>query len=187
MKRFVDNISGSDSKDMLLLKIQTCINNGAKIGKEIIVGFNSVNKLIESENCEVICIAKDTNPNILNCVIEVCTVRNIPFVILPNLSEPLTQLFKIKSVTCFALKRYHTIDNTIKIAKNSVTLNKEMQSIGDKALTQLTNPEETSLISIKQTTDSTTTNKEDSTDDTMQRIVIQANIDSLKEFILSLL
>lgn len=167
MKRFVGNITGNDSKDVVMAKLKVSTAAGAKMGNEIVVGFNSIIKLIEKDNAAVVCIAKDAHINITNCLIEACDAGNVPFVILPNISEPMKSIFNIKSVTCFALKK--TFDNSGKPVKEVQVSNDTSMESSESAATEGKNDEEADV------------------DAEVKTLARQASIDALRELILSLI
>lgn len=104
MKRFGNNIGSNDSKELFLEKLQNSLTAGASMNKDIFVGFNSVMKRLEKKLIAAVVIAKDSNSNITNCLLEVCVLHGIPFVLLPNISEGMKALLKVKSFTCCGIR-----------------------------------------------------------------------------------
>lgn len=50
------NVVSIEEKDEILLKFTNLITNGIRIGNDIIVGYNSVMRLMENNQASVVCI-----------------------------------------------------------------------------------------------------------------------------------
>lgn len=99
------NTCGLEEKEQLITKLVVAVTNGAKVGKEIIVGFNSVMHSIEQEQAEVICVAQDGHPAMLKCLIEAAKTKSISVVSVPKLSQSVRTELGLKSASCFALRK----------------------------------------------------------------------------------
>lgn len=99
------NTISLDEKELLVKKISALINVGAKVGRDLIVGFNSVMKLIESGQAEIVCIALDGNALMLKHLVEAAKTKSVVTVSVPKLSQSIRSELKLKSALCFAIKR----------------------------------------------------------------------------------
>ena len=105
--RFSLKVIPSESKDVVLSKISRVVELGAKVGREIVAGSNSVVRLIENGAAAVICICRDSNHSLTDHVVEAARLRHIPIVILPKSAQELAIVLHIKRISCFAIKMQH--------------------------------------------------------------------------------
>ena len=105
---FQNRVLSSEVKQIVLNKVKICVSNGVKIGNQhqysIIVGPNSVMKLVEHNLAAVIVICRDSDASLHNHLIEAARIRHIPLVILPSCAQQLGHLLNVKRISCFALK-----------------------------------------------------------------------------------
>ena len=105
---FQNRVLCSEVKQMVLNKVKICVSNGVKVGNQqysIIVGPNSVMKLVENNNAAVIVICRDSDAVLHNHLIEAARIRHIPVVILPSCAQQLGHMLNVKRISCFALKQ----------------------------------------------------------------------------------
>ena len=96
-------IASAETKDMLFLKIAKSLDTGAKLGKDIFVGSNSVARLLERNHAAVIAVCRDSNHNLTDHIIEAAKLKSVPVLILPKCIDELVSLLKLKSVSCFGI------------------------------------------------------------------------------------
>lgn len=101
--RFNLKVIQSETKDAIFKKISRSILNGAKVGKEIIVGANSICRLFESGRVAIVAVCRDSNHVLTDHVIEAARIRHVPIVILPKAAAELASLLQLKRISCFAL------------------------------------------------------------------------------------
>ena len=101
--RFNLKVIPSETKDVVFKKISRSILNGAKVGKEIIVGANSICRLFEIGRVAIVAVCRDSNHVLTDHVIEAARIRHVPIVILPKASAELASLLQLKRISCFAL------------------------------------------------------------------------------------
>lgn len=105
--RFSLKVIPSESKDVILSKISRVAELGAKVGREIVAGSNSVVRLIENGTAAVICICRDSNHSLTDHIVEAARLRHVPIVILPKSAQELASVLHIKRISCFAIKLQH--------------------------------------------------------------------------------
>ena len=105
--RFSLKVIPSESKDVILSKISRIVQLGAKVGREIVAGSNSIVRLIENGTAAVICICRDSNHSLTDHIVEAARLRHVPIVILPKSAHELASVLHIKRVSCFAIKVQH--------------------------------------------------------------------------------
>lgn len=101
--RFNLKVVPSETKDAIFKKISRSILHGAKVGKEIIVGANSICRLFESGKVAIVAVCRDSNHCLTDHVIEAARIRRVPIVILPKAALELALLLRLKRISCFAL------------------------------------------------------------------------------------
>ena len=101
--RFNLKVVPSETKDAIFKKISRSILHGAKVGKEIIVGANSICRLFESGRVAIVAVCRDSNHCLTDHVIEAARIRRVPIVILPKAALELALLLRLKRISCFAL------------------------------------------------------------------------------------
>ena len=84
--RFNLKVIPSETKEIVFKKISRSILNGAKVGKEIIVGANSICRLFEIGRVAIVAVCRDSNHVLTDHVIEAARIRHVPIVILPKAS-----------------------------------------------------------------------------------------------------
>jgi ribosomal protein L7Ae-like RNA K-turn-binding protein len=95
----------AEEKEQVVKKIRTCIGAGAKVGRDIVVGFNSVMRLIERDDAEVVCVAQDGHPTLLKSMVEAAKAKQIGTVTVPKLNQSVRKELSLKSASCFALRK----------------------------------------------------------------------------------
>jgi ribosomal protein L7Ae-like RNA K-turn-binding protein len=85
------------------VKITNAVNTGAKVGRDIIVGPNSVSRLLEKNLAAVIAICRDSNHNLTDHIVEAAIIKHVPIIILPKSIEELASILKLKRISCFAV------------------------------------------------------------------------------------
>lgn len=120
-KKLGVNISNSECKDKVVQKLKNIVSAKAQVCKELIIGFNCVCKAIEKNEAAVLCISKDNgNGQLLDSLVEISRIRNVPVVVISSLSAAVLPLLKLKSVSCFCLKRIDTdTDSDDNVARSS--------------------------------------------------------------------
>ena len=104
---FKNRVMSSEVKQLVINKMKMCVSNGVKVGNQqysVIVGPNSVMKLIEHNHAAVIVVCRDSDPVLHNHLTEAARIRHIPVMILPSCAQQLGQLLRVKRISCFALK-----------------------------------------------------------------------------------
>jgi len=113
-----NNNDGAKRKLFYLLSI--ALQGGAKVGKQVIVGTNTVLKGISSHQVSVVCVSRDSPKAFFNCLVEACALNAIPIVALPSASAvEMASIFSLKKATVFALPLA-----TSNISKKSDEMNK---------------------------------------------------------------
>ena len=82
--RFNMRVASAETKDMLFLKIAKSLDTGAKLGKDIFVGSNSVARLLERNHAAVIAVCRDSNHNLTDHIIEAAKLKSVPVLVLPK-------------------------------------------------------------------------------------------------------
>ena len=90
-------------RDNILKKLKVVLSVGAKIGKHIIVGFNTVQKSLEKSAAAVVCFPRDSPNDFQEAIIESAKVRGVPIVVLPSTGSQLAKVFSLKKVSCFII------------------------------------------------------------------------------------
>lgn len=98
----------AEDKELIVKKVSTAIDGKAKIGREIVVGFNSTMRLIESGDAAVVCVAQDGHQALLKGLIESTRSKAVHTVTIPKLNQSMKSVLKLKSVLCFALRKMRT-------------------------------------------------------------------------------
>ena len=73
-------------KKNFLFLLSNVLTSGAKIGRDILVGINSVTKSVESSGASVVCVCRDTPRDLLSPLVEACALTRTPIVALPGAS-----------------------------------------------------------------------------------------------------
>lgn len=91
--------------------LEKCLESGASLGKEVIVGVNSVCRAIEKCKYDMrdkikICLSKDTNPSyFLKHISDMALAKSLCIVVIPKFRKELAKTLKLKSASCFAIQR----------------------------------------------------------------------------------
>ena len=105
-------VISSDSKDDIMKSLSLCLIRGARIGKQIFAGSNTISKLLETSRAGVIVICRDSNHVLHDHLVDAARLKQVPIIIFPKSSEELAKMFKFKRISCFALlKENNDIDN----------------------------------------------------------------------------
>lgn len=109
MKQVQSPATKQETRDEIIQKMQALFKLGARRGSEFVLGFNSINRLLESRSNEgkpisVICMAGDVKGELIHCLGQAAALQNIPFLLIPKFSKKLQELFQVKSASCFALR-----------------------------------------------------------------------------------
>lgn len=102
------NIVDADEKEEVVKKIRGCMGSGAKVGKDLIVGYNSVMRSIESGRAQVVCVAHDGHPVLLKAMVEAAKARGISTLAVPKLNQSIRKELNLKSASCFAIEKVGT-------------------------------------------------------------------------------
>jgi ribosomal protein L7Ae-like RNA K-turn-binding protein len=101
--RFNLKVISSESKEKIFMKITLAVKAGAKLGRDLIVGSNSISRLIERNHAAVIAICRDSNHTVTDHIVEAARLKHIPVIILPKCIEELALLLSLNRVNCFAI------------------------------------------------------------------------------------
>lgn len=99
------NYLDSEHKELIIKKVHAAVEARVKLGRDIIVGFNSTMRLIESGDAEVVCVAQDGHQALLKGLIESTHAKAVHTVTIPKLNQSMKSVLKLKSVSCFALRK----------------------------------------------------------------------------------
>lgn len=95
--------SGTTEKDQCLLHMQKAVSCGLLKGRDILLGFNSVMKLVESGRANAIVSFRDTPPCIFNALSEIARHRSIPLIAFGRISSEFASALGIKKVSCVGI------------------------------------------------------------------------------------
>jgi ribosomal protein L7Ae-like RNA K-turn-binding protein len=101
--RFNLKVISSESKEKIFIKIIHAIKSGAKLGRDLIVGSNSISRLIERNHAAVIAICRDSNHTVTDHIVEAARLKHVSVIILPKCVDELAFLLSLKRVNCFAI------------------------------------------------------------------------------------
>jgi len=104
-KRTHLNAVSMEEKQDIETKVKAVINARAKIGNDIVAGFNSVMRLIQSDEASVVCVAQDGLQSMLKVLVEATQARGIPTITIPKLNQSMRSIMSLRSVSCFSLKK----------------------------------------------------------------------------------
>lgn len=99
-----------ETRDEIAQRIQTLLKLGAKRGKDFVIGFNSISKLVEmssevtEKHISVVVVSSDAKGELVHSLGQVAARHHIPIVLLPKLSPKLQESFQLKRAFCFALR-----------------------------------------------------------------------------------
>jgi ribosomal protein L7Ae-like RNA K-turn-binding protein len=89
-------------KDSLISRLRTLSKD--TIRSNISIGHNSSLKCLEKQNASIVCLCKDTPKNLFETIVDVCILRKVPVLVLPNAStKELATAFGLKRASCFTL------------------------------------------------------------------------------------
>jgi ribosomal protein L7Ae-like RNA K-turn-binding protein len=103
-RKHLNTIDG-DEKEEAVKKVKTAADSGAKLGRDIIIGFNSVMRVIEAGDAEIVCVGHDGPAAMLKCLVEAAKAKSVVTVAVPKLNHSIRNILSLKSVSCFALKK----------------------------------------------------------------------------------
>eukprot|EP01031_Cornospumella_fuschlensis_P036752 gene36752-44583_t len=118
--------ASKDNRD----KLQTKVDNLTSIPgfrKELIVGFNSVNKALENDELACLCIHKKTSDIAMQFLLEACKLRRVSLVIVPHFSPALRSSLQVKSAFCFGLRKRKKDDSAVADADGNA--DKDMREV----------------------------------------------------------
>lgn len=104
-KRTHLNAVSPEEKQDIEAKVKAALAARAKIGADVVVGFNSVMRLIQSDQAAVVCVAQDGHQAMLKVLVESTQVRAVPTVTIPKLNQSMRSVFGLRSASCFAVKK----------------------------------------------------------------------------------
>ena len=104
-KRTHLNAVSLEEKQDIETKVKAVITARAKVGNDIVAGFNSVMRLIQSDRAAVVCVAQDGLQSMLKVLVEATQARGIPTITIPKLNQSMRSIMSLRSVSCFALKK----------------------------------------------------------------------------------
>eukprot|EP01032_Pedospumella_encystans_P017483 gene17483-19920_t len=107
-KRTHLNAVSLEEKQDIETKVKAVINARAKVGNDIVAGFNSVMRLIQSDRAAVVCVAQDGLQSMLKVLVEATQARGIPTITIPKLNQSMRSIMSLRSVSCFSLKKPDT-------------------------------------------------------------------------------
>lgn len=104
-------IRKQELQDSIRQKVEFAQSLGAKRGKDFVIGFNSINKLLEKHSpdnlgpkaASVVCIASDGLPDLVHALWQVCSVKQVPIVFVRQFADTMKDIFQVKHAFCFAL------------------------------------------------------------------------------------
>ncbi|RYH17668.1 hypothetical protein EON65_28240 [archaeon] len=103
--------ASKDNRDKLQNKLDN-LTSTPGFRKELIVGFNSINKALENDELACLCIHKKASDVAMQFLLEACKLRQVSVVIVPIFSSTLRSSLHVKSAFCFGLrKRKIGVDN----------------------------------------------------------------------------
>lgn len=140
--RFNLKVASSESKEKIFAKIVHAVDTGAKLGRDLIIGSNSISRLIERNHAAVIAICRDSNHTVTDHIVEAARLKHIPVIILPKCIDELASLLKLKRVNCFAISIDLGVTGKIKSADSvhlkAVTVINEQVKVMVEAKTEKT-------------------------------------------------
>ena len=130
-------VSSADSKAGLSKRIENAIAAGAKKGKHLLVGFNTIHKTMEktsfllrenevrdgraelgaqttgclgsSATLAALCICKDAPKLLLTRLYEAAVLQRLPVIVMPHFTAQLAALLQVKTAACFAVAKAHGV------------------------------------------------------------------------------
>eukprot|EP01041_Mallomonas_annulata_P005823 gene5823-11746_t len=93
----------STHRNQIFDRLKLVLADGAKIGQHLVVGNNSIQKLLERDACSLIYICRDTPPGLHNFVVEAARIRKVPLLMIPKGSALLATALGMKRASCMAL------------------------------------------------------------------------------------
>jgi tRNA G18 (ribose-2'-O)-methylase SpoU len=93
-------------QEIIQRKLQVVIDHGGKIGKDILVGFNTINKVLEKTPGQIclVGIANDAHQSLVFGLLQICHSKHIPTALIPRFMNNLKSILSTKSAFCFAIK-----------------------------------------------------------------------------------
>lgn len=104
-KRTHLNAVSPEEKLDIEAKVKAALAARAKIGADVVVGFNSVMRLIQTDQAAVVCVAQDGHQAMLKVLVESTQVKAVPTVTIPKLNQSMRSVFGLRSASCFAVKK----------------------------------------------------------------------------------
>lgn len=95
-----------DIQRVCVSKILSCVSIGAKLGKEFLAGFNSIQRYLSLKMTQIsfVCISKEKSiSKVLDSLLEVALMKRVPVIIFNEMPDDLKASFKIKRLSCFGL------------------------------------------------------------------------------------
>ena len=102
----------AEDKELIIKKVNAAVDAKIKLGRDIVVGFNSTMRLIESGDAAVVCVAQDGHQALLKGLIESTQAKAVHTVTIPKLNQSMKSVLKLKSVSCFSLRKMEAEDDT---------------------------------------------------------------------------
>ncbi len=129
-------------REQVVEKIQTILDKyKGKLGVHIVIGFNSIQSLIEKNprHVSMLVIAKDCKEEFLQLLIKSTVQQRVPYLILPSFSNMLREACHVKNAFCFAVRS----DTGLQVALKEYKENKENSVNKKKKRTKKKQNEET--------------------------------------------
>ncbi|KAJ1386529.1 hypothetical protein B484DRAFT_410185 [Ochromonadaceae sp. CCMP2298] len=101
------SFGNAEEKDEVIAKLGRCRAQGARIGSDVVVGYNGVMRLVERGQAAVVCVARDIPPALLIGLADAAAACAVPCLSFPRLSVSLRIVLGLRSASCFALRLLH--------------------------------------------------------------------------------
>mmetsp|Transcript_12560 Transcript_12560/g.27893 ORF Transcript_12560/g.27893 Transcript_12560/m.27893 type:complete len:212 (+) Transcript_12560:35-670(+) len=101
------SFGNAEEKDEVIAKLGRCRAQGARIGSDVVVGYNGVMRLVERGQAAVVCVARDIPPALLIGLADAAAAHAVPCLSFPRLGVSLRIVLGLRSASCFALRLLH--------------------------------------------------------------------------------
>mmetsp|Transcript_2993 Transcript_2993/g.4635 ORF Transcript_2993/g.4635 Transcript_2993/m.4635 type:complete len:239 (+) Transcript_2993:62-778(+) len=187
------NFVNKDEKSKIVSKITRCVEQGAKLGINMVIGFNSVLRLLEENSRQefileqtsrksanlIICVSRDGDPTIVNQLVHCAAINAVPCLAIPKLSFALKLIFKVKSVSCIAFLNASAASRRSSLQKNKLSkINGGERQVGTKTAGPMKEVPSSSLAPAE--------GAERDTEEDHSYHSMLANIDDLRDYLLHL-
>ena len=94
------------TQEIILEKIKLLFQKyQAKVNREIVLGFNQIQKEVAGNQLSMVVINKSAKKELVELLMEVCLNKRVSFLVIPNLFDELAAVFQVHSANCFAIRR----------------------------------------------------------------------------------